>query len=314
MRERLVVSVFLAILVHFILLLVLQLALKIERTRIPEYTGPLYVTLGETPEVAPVIEKAEEPRQLPRMEREQPRVEQSSTEQARGSAASSLPLLRPVPTPETQPAARSHSPLTFLGEAQKPSGDKHLLPPDSTGDENPPAQTRNQQPTVAAQQAPVTQENVVKPMDEPDQPLILGDEIQNLEKIIGQPGQPDAPNGTREAEPVTLPSTETQSASAQKGRDYDIQWEDSSPGRDPTQKPKPRIPDSAKREGRDLQVVVSFELTAQGVLRDIRVVKGSGNTEMDTAVQDALRLWKFPPIAPTTRTVKGRITYWIIPR
>jgi TonB family protein len=50
------------------------------------------------------------------------------------------------------------------------------------------------------------------------------------------------------------------------------------------------------------------------VLRDIRVVKGSGNTEMDTAVQDALRLWKFPPIAPTTRTVKGRITYWIIPR
>ena len=53
MRERLVVSVFLAILVHFILLLVLQLVLKIERTRIPEYTGPLYITLGETPDEAP---------------------------------------------------------------------------------------------------------------------------------------------------------------------------------------------------------------------------------------------------------------------
>ena len=100
-RERLVVSVFLAILVHFILLLVLQLVLKLERTRIPEYTGPLYVTLGETPEEAPVIEKAEEPRQLPRMEREQPQVEQSSAEQAQGNVASSLPLLRPAPSPET---------------------------------------------------------------------------------------------------------------------------------------------------------------------------------------------------------------------
>ena len=99
MRERLVVSVFLAILVHFILLLVLQLVLKLERTRIPEYTGPLYVTLGETPDEAPVIEKAEEPRQLPPMEREQPQVEQSSAEL--GGAASGVPLLRPVPTPET---------------------------------------------------------------------------------------------------------------------------------------------------------------------------------------------------------------------
>ena len=70
MRERLVVSVFLAILTHFILLLVLQLVVKFERSRIPEYSGPLYVTLGETPDVAPVIEKAQEPKQLPRMDRE----------------------------------------------------------------------------------------------------------------------------------------------------------------------------------------------------------------------------------------------------
>ena len=38
MRERLVVSVFLAILTHFILLLVLQLVVKFERSRIPEYS------------------------------------------------------------------------------------------------------------------------------------------------------------------------------------------------------------------------------------------------------------------------------------
>ena len=156
MRERLVVSVFLAILVHFILLLVFQLVLKIERTRIPEYTGPLYVTLGETPDEAPVIEKAEEPRQLPPMEREQPRVEQSSAEQLQGSAASRPPLLRPVPTPETarESTSRPRTGLRFLDQPETPSSDESYLPPDPEGYQSPPAPTETARQPAPAREVP----------------------------------------------------------------------------------------------------------------------------------------------------------------
>ena len=134
MRERLVISVFLAILTHFVLLLVLQLVLKFERSRIPEYSGPLYVTLGETPDVAPVIEKAQEPKQLPRMKREQPRVEQKPTEPARpepGSESAGLPRIRSVPTPETtqETTERPRTGLRFLEPAKTPSSDERYLPP-----------------------------------------------------------------------------------------------------------------------------------------------------------------------------------------
>jgi TonB family protein len=312
MRERLVVSVFLAILVHFILLLVLQLMLKLERPRIPEYTGPLYVTLGETPEEAPVIEKAEEPRQLPPMKREQPRVEQSSAEP--GGAASGPPLLRPVPTPETQPAAPSRSPLTFLGEAQKPSSNESYLPPEQEAYQSPPAQAQTSPQPVPAQQAPVPEETPVMPEEESDQALLLEGEMQRLDQSLSQSGQSGARSGSQEGGPAAQPATGVQSTSAQEGRDYEIEWEDSSQGRDPTDMPQPKIPDWVSKQGLRLQVVISFELTSQGVLRNVKVERSSGYTEVDNVVRDALIHWRFPPVASNTGTVTGRITYTIIPR
>lgn len=60
-------------------------------------------------------------------------------------------------------------------------------------------------------------------------------------------------------------------------------------------------------------MVVSFVLTPQGVLRDVKVEQGSGYSDVDTAVLEALRRWKFRPVS-STRTVTGRVSYMIIPR
>ena len=312
MRERLVVSVFLAILVHFILLLVLQLVLKLERTRMPEYTGPLYVTLGETPDVAPVIEKQEEPRQLPPMEREQPRVEQSAAEQ--GGAASGQPLLRPVLTPETtrESTARPQTGLRFLDQPETPSSDERYLPPEPQGTQSPPAKTETSPQPAPAREVPAPGQNEVRPAEEPEQPSVL--DLRSLDSSIAQSEDAGSQSGGREGGPAAQPSAGAQSTSAQEGREgIVILWDDPSEGREPTFTPRPQIPAWVSKQGLRLQVVVSFELTPQGVLRDVKVEQGSGYPDVDAAVLEALRRWKFRPVS-STRTVKGRVPYTIIPR
>jgi TonB family protein len=314
MRERLVVSVFLAILVHFILLLVFQLVLKIERTRIPEYTGPLYVTLGETPDEAPVIEKAEEPRQLPPMEREQPRVEQSSTEQAQGSVASSLPLLRPVPTPETtrESTSRPRTGLRFLDQPETPSSDERYLPPDQEGYQSPPAQSQTQREPAPSREVPALRESEVRPSEESDESSVL--DLRRLDSSLTQSDDTGSRSGSLEGGPAAQPTTGAQSTSAQEGREgIVILWDDPSQGREPTYTPRPQIPAWVSDQGLRLQVVVSFELTPQGVLRDVKVEQGSGYSDVDAAVLEALRRWKFRPVS-SARTVTGRVPYTIIPR
>jgi len=312
MRERMVVSVFLAILVHFILLLVLQLVLKFERTRIPDYTGPLYVTLGETPDEAPVIEKAEEPRQLPPMEREQPRVEQSSAEQ--GGAASGQSLLRPVPTPETarESETRPRTGLRFLDRPKTPSSDEPYVPSADDGTLSPPAQTQAPREPIPDQEVPALRESEVRPAEESDESSVL--DLRALDSSLIQSDDTGSRSGTQEGGPTAQPTTGAQSTSAQEGREgIMILWDNPSQGREPTDTPRPQIPDWVSEKGLRLQVVVSFELTPQGLLQHVKVEKGCGYPDVDAAVLEALRRWRFQPVS-SARTVTGRVPYTIIPR
>ena len=317
MRERLVVSVFLAILTHFILLLVLQLVVKFERSRIPEYSGPLYVTLGETPDVAPVIEKAQEPKQLPRMDREQPRVEQQPAEQARpeqGSESAGLPRIRSVPTTETtqEPTERPRTGLRFLDTEKTPSSDERYLPQEREALQSPPAQAESSREPVPAQEVPAPRQSV-RPQEEQDQPPVL--DLSRLDSSLTQTDtSTGTESGSREGGPTSQPATGAESTAAQEGREgIVILWDDPSQGREPTDTPRPQIPAWVSKQGLRLRVVVSFVLTPQVVLRDVTVEQSSGYSEVDTAVSEALRLWKFPAVF-STRAVKGRVPYKIIPR
>ena len=105
----------------------------------------------------------------------------------------------------------------------------------------------------------------------------------------------------------------TTSTSAQEGREGSvILWDDPSQGREPTSMPQPQIPAWVSEQGLSLRVVVSFELTPQGVLREVKVEQGSGYSDVDAAVLEALRRWQFRPVS-STHSVTGRLTYTIIP-
>ena len=312
MRERMVISIFLAILVHFVLLLVLQLVLRLEQTRIPEYTGPLYVTLGETPDVAPVIEKAQEPKQLPRMEEEQPKVEQKRTEPSdRAGASSLLQPLRPAPASESESVSPPRTGLRFLDPEQPPASEDPYLPPEPQAFQPPPAQTPSSSEPSPARGVPVPAQSEVRPEEQAEQSSVLN--LRDLDSSLNRDDGAER-SGDREGGPEAQPAAGEQSTSAREGREgIVILWDDSSQGREPTFTPKPEVPSWVSEKGIRLQVEVSFVLTPQGVLRDVRVEKGSGYSDVDAAVLEALRRWKFPPVS-SDRTVTGRVPYIIIPR
>ena len=76
--------------------------------------------------------------------------------------------------------------------------------------------------------------------------------------------------------------------------------------------PKPAIPKWVSREGVTLKIVISFKLLPEGIISKINVEKSSGYSDIDAAVTEALRRWKFQAVRGD-RVVNGRITYVIKP-
>ncbi len=91
-----------------------------------------------------------------------------------------------------------------------------------------------------------------------------------------------------------------------------IQWEKQSEARQPLYMPKPSIPEWVGKEGLKLVVVISFKLLPGGVISTVHVEKSSGYSDVDAAITEALRRWKFQAVRGS-RVVKGRITYVIKP-
>jgi TonB family protein len=90
-----------------------------------------------------------------------------------------------------------------------------------------------------------------------------------------------------------------------------IQWQEAAAGRGLLKEPKdPDIPAWVKREGLYLTVVVDFDVTPQGRTTNPRVVKSSGYADVDAAVLDAVRNFRFNPIEGK-ETVTGRVPYVI---
>ena len=64
------------------------------------------------------------------------------------------------------------------------------------------------------------------------------------------------------------------------------------------------------KQGLSLTVLVSFTLTPDGLLRDVNVEASSGYNEVDAAVMEAVRLWRFSA-SPGSHDIHGLIPYII---
>ncbi len=74
--------------------------------------------------------------------------------------------------------------------------------------------------------------------------------------------------------------------------------------------PQPQIPAWVSKQGLSLTVLVVFTLTPDGFLRDVNLEASSGYPEVDAAVMEAVRLWRFSP-APSSGNIHGMIPYVI---
>jgi TonB family protein len=123
--------------------------------------------------------------------------------------------------------------------------------------------------------------------------------------------RPDRSTGRSSSQPAD--STARASGSSGDPSDVEIQWDDPAEGRDIVKRVEPDVPDWVKYEGLTLAVEYAFVLTPQGLLTQLTLQKSSGYSDVDAAVREALRLWKFRQIQGTKR-VQGSVQVSIRPK
>ena len=72
----------------------------------------------------------------------------------------------------------------------------------------------------------------------------------------------------------------------------------------PLAQAKPRYPDLARRAGIEGQTVVKALVDIDGSIRDVQILKSSGNAMLDEAALAAARKWKFSPAKQRDKYVR----------
>jgi TonB family protein len=94
--------------------------------------------------------------------------------------------------------------------------------------------------------------------------------------------------------------------------DYRFQWDQPAAAavRKLLASPQPLVPSWVSKQGLSLTVLVSFTLTRDGLLRDVNIEGSSGYNEVDAAVLEAVRMWRFNA-SPSSPDIHGLIPYAI---
>ena len=129
--------------------------------------------------------------------------------------------------------------------------------------------------------------------EEPEQSALDITNLSELDKILEN--RPDNTSIQPENEPGNS--------------DITLTWEDAQ-SREAVYLTNPVLPEWISTQGLSLRVVVSFILVPQGFLINITLKESCGYTEVDTAVINAIRNWRFRAVNSTVN-VRGSVTYYI---
>jgi len=309
-------SLMFALLFHGLLFIILQWVYPLKPEEELEYTGPIYVTIEE---FEPEVVKAA------------PEIMEISTAAPRETAlapAVEETVKLPKPQPSTPQAERPKSP-TLVPSIPRATLPKPVVPRD-----------------LAPAEDEVLTEGIRRVIIQADEKLPAGLEVPTLtesEKPAGIPPEfltqeedeekPSQLNMSRlddafvtDSERTPQPSAEGSEAAAiptegptkgpTKGDAVStggpvITWEEEGEKRDLLSPIKrPEIPPWVKKEGLNLEVVVSFAVTPEGHISSFKVERSSGYPDVDASVLDTVRKLKFNPVSGD-RTVRGRINYVI---
>jgi len=305
-KKRMVLSLLIALFFHGMIFLTFQYLLPVIPDKIPEYTGPLLVTI-ERPwqpvkieKEAVIIEKKSEAVQFPELE------------------AQSVELIEKqdkIPGPETQVIQQQLPPVSTTEEkdVQIESAEavvqdlssgfiKQDRPQDIPADDTgilPPIPKRSYKEEEKDASIPfqpsseITGGTLAFDLDQLDRAIEKGQETpESAEEVKTTEGKKE----------IISPETPL------------IVWDDASSKRILTfSGPQPKIPSWVKREGLGLKVGISFAVTPEGHTTSVEIRISSGYSDVDTAILDAVRKMKFNP-DPGSKIVTGTITYIIRPK
>ena len=306
-RDRLLSSILVAVLLHALAFVALELFLKLAPQKAPEYRGPLFVQLEERP----VVQQAR-----------QPAAGETAGEAALAPAAAAPSAAAPAVSrsAEAVPALPSGPPLRAAGAGEtapapagspfrvegtpaqqgqrRPAGQGFQVP--SEEPTLPPAGTTSAGPPLRAVAPGAGGQGPAVPLEEVDRALASG-------------GAASARAGSAGAA-ATSPGAQAGAGQGDTSREgISIVFEDPTLGREPTYTPPPVIPKWVSEAGLRLTQEISFVLTPQGVLHSVRTVRSSGHSDVDSAVLDAVRRWKFKPAPSAAGNVQGTVSYLIVP-
>ncbi len=114
----------------------------------------------------------------------------------------------------------------------------------------------------------------------------------------------------------TASRTSTTKTTAGSGSgNVSVAWDDPEAGKDRKllSSPEAVAPDWVKRQGLLMTAIVAVTVTPDGLVSQPRVVRSSGYADVDRAVLEAVRRWRFSA-ADTTRSESARVSYTMSPR
>ncbi len=309
--DRLRSSILLAVLLHALAFVALELFLRLAPQRQPEYHGPLMVQLEELP----VVQQARQP--TPQASPAAPGQAQAGVS-AGGAGLAAAPAAAEPPLPSGPPlrtaapasaaAAPTGSPFRLEGApAQtgppRPSGQgsqvtssEPTLPPAGASAQGPPL--RATAPGEGAAARPGGQAPTV-PLEQVDRALASG-------------ARQGGAGGAQAGAATAAQSGAGQGEASREG--ISIVFDKPDRGREPTYTPLPVIPKWVSDAGLRLTLDISFELTPQGVLDKVKIAKSCGYSDVDWAVLVAVRRWKFKPAPASAGSIQGKVSYLILPR
>lgn len=302
-RERIAVSFLIALSIHLLLFLVLQLVVRFEESRIRDYSGPLLVQIES--EVVPTI------RSKPAEEKQRERVTVQSPAQYREQPAAAE--IRPeIVEPERSVDSSLYDRPLPEWSPVKPPGE--VIPEITAPVETVPSLPRPPEETEEVVPSPPPPSPAIKPLPADEySPLV---ELDRLDRALAERQVDDSNSSEPTAEIPAGESRPVDGESARQPADPDesgfvIEWEDPAAGREAVTMVLPRIPQWVSEKGLQLKVVVAFVLTPQGILSSVHLEESSGWSDVDSAVLEAVRKWKFKAVK-SNRLVRGRLPYKII--
>jgi len=334
--ERVFLSISIAVIIHLFIFFVLPLMVNFHTRELPRYSGPIYVTLGETPSVS--LEKQAQNREVSQplkssvekavkpagktVEKTAGKISETSQEktsapgkegQVSGLVKTSG-LVNQHETSVPQRASWKELPSGRTAETSASSakeGSSALLEERTANVPFVPPIPEKETESKTEEQHGTKQ---IETAEKQRSTQVLGEKVySSLDKLLkGRSGSQSSAGSGGEISSTGTGTAGSGSEISSTGSGIPIQWEEPSVARKPLYMPKPSIPKWVSREGVKLLIVITFKLLPEGIISEINVEKSSGYSDVDAAITEALRRWRFQAVRGD-KVVSGKITYVIKP-